>query len=215
MISKATIDLILEVFRNPKDTIYDFLLFLRERQGVGRNAWSRMLRNLVLCLPESDACKYRDEIDFLKNVDQDYLEKCVFPYPVERARSTAECGYDDKVHLPYVVHRGMRLFFCRGEHACQVRDFYLYLREVEGILGGGCLGKSPHAYVTEYFCVEKGDVLVDVGCSEALFTLDNIEKVDRAYVFETMKKWDAPLHATFSSFGDKVTIVNKLVGGGN
>ena len=213
MISEDTVNLLREVFCHPKDYIYEFLTFLRERHGVGRCAEKRMLRNLVLCLPESEAAKYQEEIAFLRSSDQDYLATSVFPYPFVKSRGSVECGYDAAVKLPYAVHRGMRLYFTHDDNPQSARTLYLNYIENEGLLGTGCLAKSPHSYVVEGFGVEDGDVLVDVGCAEALFTLDNIEKVKSAYVFETMKKWNAPLRATFSPFADKVKIVNKFVGG--
>lgn len=212
MVSEDTVELLRYVLRNPKDALYDLLVFLRERHDIDRNAEKRLLRNLVLCLPESEACKYCEEIEFLRSCDQDFLASRVFPYRIERDFSLADCGYDDKLKLPYVIHKGARLYFSREENVRKALDSYLNFINVEGLLGGGCLAKSPHAYVTDGFCVEQGDVLVDVGCSEALFTLDNIEKIKQAYVFEAMTRWAAPLRATFSSFGDKVKIINKFVG---
>ena len=213
MIAEETVELLRFALKNPKNVIYDLLTFLRERHGDWRNAEARMLRNLVLSLPESEACKYREEIEFLRSCGQDFLAMNVFPYPMMKKGASVTCGYDDKKKLPYVVHKGARLYFCRGDDERMIRYFYSNYLDVEGLLGGGCLRKSPHAYVTDDFCVEFGDILVDVGCSEALFTLDNIEKIDKAYVFETLKRWNAPLCATFAPFGDKVTISNKFVGG--
>ena len=213
MIAEETIDLLRFALKNSKDVIYDLLMFLRERHGSGCNAEKRMLRNLVLCLPEAEACKYREEIEFLRGCEQDFLAASVFPYPAVKERTSVSCGYDDKRKLPYVIHKGARLYFCRGDDEHMIRHAYSNYLDVEGLLGGGCLRKSPHAYVADDFYVESGDILVDVGCSEALFTLDNIEKADRAYVFETLKKWEAPLYATFAPFKDKVTISNRFVGG--
>ena len=212
MVSEDTVELLRYVLGNPKDALYDLLVFLRERHDIDRNAEKRMLRNLVLCLQESEAHKYREEIDFLRSCDQDFLASSVFPYRIVRDFSSTDCGYDDKLKLPYVIHKGDRLYFSREENVRHALKMYLNFINVEGLLGGGCLAKSPHAYVTDNFCVEQGDVLVDVGCSEALFTLDNIEKVVQAYVFEAMKRSAAPLRATFSPFREKVKIVNKFVG---
>lgn len=212
MISEDTVNLLREVFCHPKDYIYEFLTFLRERKRDGRGLERRMLRNFVFNMPEAEAVKYREEIEFLKSSDLDYLATSVFPYPCVRSRGSAECGYDAAAKLPYVVHRGSRLYFTREDDPQSARTSYLNYVENEGLLGSGCLAKSPHSYVSDGFGVEDGDVLVDVGCAEALFTLDNIDHVKNAYVFETMNKWDAPLRATFSPFTDKVKIINKFVG---
>jgi hypothetical protein len=81
----------------------------------------------------------------------------------------------------------------------------------EGILGTGCLSVSPHSYVNDYHFVEDGDVVCDVGCAEALFALDSIDKAARVFCFEVEQGWIKPLRMTFAPFEDKVTIVNKLV----
>lgn len=213
MISEETRDNLRFILSHPKDVICDFLEFLRSRQGAERHAESRMLRNFVLSLPESEAMKYREEIDCLRGCDQGGLVSSVFPYPVVKPRGDAKTGYDGRIGLPYVIHKDRRLYYPRGCEEATLGKMYLYFLEVEGLTGAGCLKKSPHSYVADDFCVEEGDVLVDVGCSEALFTLDNIEKVSRAYVFETIKRWKDPLRATFSPYAEKVTIINKFVGG--
>ena len=81
----------------------------------------------------------------------------------------------------------------------------------EGLLGSGSLAKSPHCYQDKDFKVDKGDVILDVGCAEAIFALDNIEKVSKAYLFECAPEWRKPLKLTFAPYKDKVAIVNKLV----
>ena len=79
------------------------------------------------------------------------------------------------------------------------------------LLGTGTLAKSPHGYQDKDFKVEDGDVLLDVGCAEAIFALDNIEKVAKAYLFESEHVWRKPLRLTFAPYADKTVIINKLV----
>ena len=73
------------------------------------------------------------------------------------------------------------------------------------------LEKSPHCYVTHDFNVANDDVVLDVGCAEALFALDVIDRASKAYIFEYEKEWRRPLRLTFEPFAEKVTIVEKLV----
>ena len=192
MISEETLDLFKYVLRHPKDVIYDFMSFIRKYHECGNVSEGRLLRNLVLSMPESDAAKYKDEIDFLKQCDQDYLAKCIYPYSAQEEGGGVVCGYDSKAGLPYAIHNGKRLYFSHEHSESDVQKLYLYYKGVEGLLGRGSMRKSPHSYVKNDFAVEEGDVLVDVGCSEALFTLDNIDRIGKAYVFEAMKKWQKP-----------------------
>ena len=212
MFSEETVELVRQLLLHPKDAVYDFMLLLREFHNRDQAAEARLLRNFALSMPEDERIKYRDEIEFLKDCDSDYLAHSVFPYVLVRKGPAIESGYDGAVKLPYVIHKGRRLYFCREDKEDEARRKYEDYIVCEGLLGDGCLQKSPHAYVTKEFFVEDGDNLIDVGCAEALFTLDNIEKVDKAYMFEAEEKWRAPLRATFSPFDGKVRIVNKFVG---
>ena len=52
--------------------------------------------------------------------------------------------------------------------------------------------------------------MVDVGCAEALFSLDVIEQASKVYLIERDGIWKAPLLATFAPYKDKVVFVQKL-----
>ena len=108
----------------------------------------------------------------------------------------------------YVLHNEKsKLFF--PSHSAS--SDYISLVRNEGLLGTGWLAKSPHCYTDENFQVEDGEVLLDVGCAEAIFALDNIEKVSKAYLFECAAEWRKPLRLTFAPYANKVVFVNKLV----
>ena len=59
------------------------------------------------------------------------------------------------------------------------------------------------------FDVDKNTVVADIGCAEANFSLDIVDRVKHIYLFETNNVWDQPLKSTFQKFKNKVTIVNK------
>ena len=69
---------------------------------------------------------------------------------------------------------------------------------------------SPHRYLTNKFNVDKNTIVADIGCAEANFSLEIIDKVKHIYLFETNNVWDEPLKATFEKYKHKVTIVNKM-----
>ena len=68
---------------------------------------------------------------------------------------------------------------------------------------------SPHRYLTKSFDVNENTIVADIGCAEANFSLDVVDKVKHIYLFETNNVWDMPLKSTFQKYSEKVTIVNK------
>ena len=57
----------------------------------------------------------------------------------------------------------------------------------------------------------KGKSLLDVGSAEGIFTLDVIDLIEHAYLFECDDEWVEALEATFLPWKDKITIVRKYV----
>lgn len=172
-------------------------------QRIGRE-WLFM-RDKILSWPQAERRKFVDEVAVLK----DTAMLNAFLYARVRTGSNATSGYDKAEGLPFVVHNGNRLYYTKSTY--DAYSAYVYGVDVEGILGSGCLVKSPHSYVDKHHFVEDGDVVLDIGCAEALFALDSIDKASKVYLFECDKKWFKPLNATFGKFGDKVVFVRKLV----
>ena len=200
---------ILRLLRHPVVTFNRLLKLLDRDQEVESRA---LLRNLALMLPERVRAKYSDELRYLESVD---MPASMFPY--ERVRPSAELVIkrDPRNGLVYVVHRGEKFYYPRGTSEEELADAYHYYVEVEGILGTGCLTRSPHSYVSPMFSVEAGDVLVDIGCSDALFAFDNAEKAGRIYLIEAWKRWIPALKASFAPYADKTSIVRRYVGDGS
>ena len=121
-----------------------------------------------------------------------------------------ESGFDDSLRLPYVIHKGKHLYFPRKYSVAQAVEAYKGY-----ICGDRLLGKGedfvPHQYQSKDFQVHDGDVVVDVGCAEALFSLDVIEQASKVYLIERDGIWKAPLRATFAPYKDKAVFVQKLV----
>ena len=70
--------------------------------------------------------------------------------------------------------------------------------------------RSAHRYVGSYEEL-RGKTLLDIGAAEAIFTLDTIEYINHAYLFECDEAWVEALNATFTPWKDKITIVRKYV----
>jgi hypothetical protein len=170
----------------------------------------RMITSEILNYYEAHpdlAEKYQLELNYLREEKTDID----FPYRRLKRLETIHSGYDKKLKLPYIVHKDKKLYFpstCPIDHA---ENVYRSLVENDDILGNGYRKKTPHQYQTEDFPVKETDTLLDVGCAEALFSLDLIDKVKKVYLVESDPDWFAPLNATFESYKDKVKIIPRLV----
>ena len=58
---------------------------------------------------------------------------------------------------------------------------------------------------------ELGKILLDIGAAEGIFTLNAIEQISHAYLFECDEEWIEALEATFAPWKEKITIVRKYV----
>lgn len=109
---------------------------------------------------------------------------------------------DKENDLPYVFHDGKKLYFKRDMLASTEAAYRGLLIEQDK--------RSAHRYVDSYEEL-KGKTLLDIGAAEAIFTLDTIEYIDHAYLFESDETWIEALEATFAPWKDKITIVRKYV----
>ena len=166
--------------------------------------------NAVMDLPDRVAERFGAELEFLQKSAGTLP---VFPYAkIRMEMGDIKSGREEANGLPFVCHGDKRLYFPKSWKVNNAEEAYRYFVETEGILGSGCLEKSPHSYVSDSFKVEKGDVVLDVGCSEGLFALDNVDLAGKVYLFETQKCWKTANDATFAPFGDKVKVYNRFVG---
>lgn len=166
-----------------------------------------LYNKIINCNDATFQKQYKQEIEYIKKLG--YVPD--FPYPQIKKIGEIESGYDIKLQLPYVVHYSKKLYFPSHFSVENARSAYLNFVEKENILGGNYSEKAPHQYQSDKFYVDEDDVLFDIGCAEALFALDVIEKVKKVYLFESNKCWNKPLKATFAPYKDKVVIVNKFV----
>ena len=111
-------------------------------------------------------------------------------------------GVNPENGLPYVWHNGHQLYFKRSMSVFIDKAYQELCIEQDP--------RSAHRYVKSYEEL-RGRILFDVGAAEANFTLDTIEYVDHAYLFECDEEWIEALEATFAPWKEKVTIVRKYV----
>ena len=172
----ATKSMLLDALRNLPRTIYNLISSARVNTFESNMA---LLRNLVLSMPQSEQEPFAAECKFIRNMSIDDLRAIVFPYRMRAGEENVslrkiETGRDKG--LPYVVHpSGRRVYFPKSTSEAAMLENYRGLMYVEGITGAGLLEKSPHCYQDADFRLEDGDCLLDLGCAEALFTIDNMD----------------------------------------
>jgi hypothetical protein len=151
--------------------------------------------------------EFEKEISYLKELG--FISG--FPYKQVKRLKDVECRFDVKRKMPFVMHNNKRLYFPKPWDIEQAKGAYANLIQNENILGGGYTEKAPHQYQTDDFRVNEGDVVLEIGAAEALFSLDIIDLVKKIYIFEPKKIWLKPLQATFEPYKDKVEIITKFV----
>ena len=138
-----------------------------------------------------------------------YLEKktiSVFPYEFTKkySKDIVQVFSDEKTGLKYVMHQRKRLFFKRSLSENAIKSLYVGLQIDQD-------PDSPHLYLTKEFNLDSMDVIADIGAAEGNFSLSNVEKVKKIYLFESNQEWVEALRATFKPWENKVIIVNKFV----
>lgn len=110
-------------------------------------------------------------------------------------------------NMPYIVYEDKKMYF----------PYDYVFQEVNGqkvVMDVGLEQQftSPHLYITSNMVIEQGDIIADAGVQEGNFALRYIEKVSKAYLFESNTRWIKPLQKTFEKFKNKVVLYNKALG---
>ena len=149
---------------------------------------------------------FKDEIEFILHGKDPW---CPIPYSLNcsvgaeqvQVKTDYENGYS------YVVHACMgkehRLYFPKDLSEYLIKELYCSLINEQDI-------NSPHCYFDNTHFLEN-ETLIDIGAAEGIITLNNLERIQHAYLFEGDSRWFIPLALTFADFKDKVTIINKYV----
>ena len=173
--------------------------------------FSNKLKRITLSNYAEHNKLFRDQfIEELSYINQNF-EIDAIPYPCVKKIPPVICNYDKERKLPYILHSGKKIFFPKKWSKEKCESCYKYYIEKENIIGGNHTVKAPHQYITNDFQIEQNDILLDIGCAEALLALDVIEKVKKAYMFEYDSQWFAPLKATFAPYKEKICFIPKLV----
>jgi hypothetical protein len=124
------------------------------------------------------------------------------PFREKYSAEAVEVQYENG--LPYVNSPWGKLFFKRAQNPATIKLLYNGLIMEQD-------PASPHRYTNADFQITQGDVLADIGSAEGIFTLMNIELLEKAYLFEQDEQWIEALEATFAPWKEKVIIIPKYV----
>ena len=131
---------------------------------------------------ELSLLRYKDSDDEDIRLAYEYLKKRpfsapLFPYEKMRDMPPVEVRSDKELKMCYVMHNGHPLYFPKGEHEKFVRWLYRYAVEDDDVLGNGYRQRSPHAFQSERYHIEEGDILIDAGGGRCLSSLDVVDDV--------------------------------------
>lgn len=144
--------------------------------------------------------KYEQELNYI--IRKGSIVMYPYNFVEKYEKILVEVENDAISGLYYVDRLGKKLFFPRGKTKTEVENMYRWIL-IENDLN------SPHKYETADFSVT-GRILFDIGAAEAVFALDNVDKFEKIYIFESETEWQEPLRETFKGYGN-VEIYNKFV----
>lgn len=156
---------------------------------------------------ENTAEIYREELSEIMRtkavymINRRYRKEDYLPEKIIVYKDTA-CG------MRYVLVGEKKLYYPRSWSKAQIRFYHnSLLAEMDE--------RSPHCYVGNDFSFKDGQILFDLGGAEGFFTLLNIDKLSKAYVFECDSLWEEPLRHTFLPWADKVSVEKMYIGDEN
>ena len=135
---------------------------------------------------------YIDRKGLIDLISYDFTEEYqTLPVKVEW---DASCG------MRYIPYRGRKMFFPRTWDENRIASYYRSVVMEQD-------KRSPHCYAKESYGVEEGDIVVDAGAAEGIFTLDCVDRAARVYLIEADAEWVEALEQTFREDGEKVQII--------
>lgn len=141
-------------------------------------------------------------IEYVKENGLDYFN---YSFKNNYDSSKIEVFWDETNSMFYVQHKGKKMYFPRSYcKEQQVKEYYVSLLIEQDL-------KSPHHYLDDGFQVEEGDIVIDAGAAEGMFTLDVIDRASKVYLVEADTQWVEALERTFQPYQHKVEIIEKYI----
>lgn len=163
--------------------------------------WKIYLKKKIL--KEYSNSRDKEIIEIISNINENGIKIISSTLSRDYKEDEIEVLFDEALKLKYVNYKkGKPIYFKKKWSKSRIQRALNQLYIEQDI-------NSPHRYLTDDFNVDKETIVADIGCAEANFSLDIVDKVKHIYLFETNNVWEEPLNATFRKYKDKITIVNK------
>ena len=163
--------------------------------------WKIYLKKKIL--KEYSNSRDKEIIEIISNINENGIKIISSTLSRDYKEDEIEVLFDEALKLKYVNYKkGKPMYFKKKWSKSRIQKALNQLYIEQDI-------NSPHRYLTDDFNVDKETIVADIGCAEANFSLDIVDKVKHIYLFETNNVWEEPLNATFRKYKDKITIVNK------
>ena len=173
--------------------------------------FNNFIGNLIILI------KWRDASSFLMKSQKDewreigkkirHMKPTVFPYDfVKKYDDISIDVFRDDDDYPFVIDNGYKMYGKKRWSNEEMKEYYVSLLLEQDT-------ESPHCYIPESRRMpDAGDVLVDLGAAEGIFSLRVIDRISKCYLFECDDEWVEPLKRTFSKWKDRIVLVDKYIG---
>ncbi len=168
-----------------------------------------MLSGVVYSLANREYWSYKHSAD--KDDPQvagiiDYIDRkgridlISYDFTEEYQTLPVKVEWDASCGMRYISCKGRKMFFPRAWDEDRIVSYYrsVVMEQDE---------RSPHCYAKASYGVEAGDIVVDAGAAEGIFTLDCVDRADKVYLIEADPAWVEALEQTFREDRDKVQII--------
>ncbi len=107
---------------------------------------------------------------------------------------------DESCDMRFVLYKGRKMYFPRRWNEEKIVNYYRTVVMEQD-------RRSPHCYAHASHGVGEGDIVVDAGAAEGIFSLDCIDRASRLYLIEADPEWIEALEQTFREERGKVQII--------
>ncbi len=169
-----------------------------------------IIRNKNFFYMESLFARYKDttdpeEIEVLNYIEKNGLDIFNYEFTNKYKDMSIDVSFDSEKGMFYVLYDGRPLYLSKELYSEQkAADYFRQILMEQDVC-------SPHRYITDGFDVSRGDVVIDAGAAEGIFSLMVIDRVSKLYIVESDEGWTEALKETFRDYSDKVIIIKKFI----
>lgn len=143
--------------------------------------------------------------EILKHIRKKDLQIFNYDFADKYNELSIDVMFDTNCGMFYIRHQGKKLYFAKFLNTkSKVKEYYrgLLIEQDKA---------SPHRYRGSDFDVRNGEVVVDAGTAEGIFSLEIIDRVSKIYLIESDEGWIEALKETFKEYQEKIVIIQKFI----